>query len=102
ELEREGMSRLEDDGWGDSRLERLLPAVRTETPGIGRDEPAEAVLGTRRREMVPHRRAEGEELVRHHGAHRVDAEILAARPAAAVAPDAGQRPEARAIERSPD
>src|SRR4029079_16944786 len=97
-----GVPRLGAAGGGAPRLERRLPAVCTETPAIARDEPAEPVLGARRREIVPHRRAEGEELGRHHSAHRVDADVIARRPAAAVAPEAGQRHEAAGLERSAD
>ena len=99
ELERERMRRLQHDRRRDAVVERFLPAARAEAPTVARAEAAEAELRTGRREVVPHRGAEGEELLGHDGAHRVDADILAAGPAGPVAPEPGHGIEAARLER---
>ena len=95
------MRRLEHDRRRNTGVERLLPAARRTThqrsPG---HEPREAPLGMRRREVVADRGAEVEELLRHHGADGVDAEVLTARPAAAIAEEPGQRVDAARLERA--
>src|SRR5689334_10361201 len=99
ELERQRVRRLEDDARRDSRVERLLPPVGAQTPPVALAEPGKAPLRVRRRKVVPDGAAELEELVAHHRADRVHAEVLAARPAAAVAPEAGHRVEPARLER---
>ena len=96
------MRRLEHDGRRDTRVQGLLPAVRAQAPAVARLEPRKPPLGVRCREVVADACTEDEELLRHDSAHGVDAEILAARTAAPVAPEAGQRVEAAGLEWSPE
>src|SRR5262245_54976972 len=81
---------LEHDLRRAAGVERLLPALGAQAPAIARLQALEAELGHGRAEVVAARLGEGEELPRHHGTDRVQAGILAAGVAAAVAVEAGQ------------
>ena len=84
---------------GDPRFERLLPATCAEAPPVARLETGEPELRLRCREVVADCGAEREELLGHHRADGVDAGVLAARPAAAVPPEAGHGVEPAWLER---
>src|SRR5574338_630474 len=99
ELDRERVGRLEDDTGRHAGLERLLPAIRAKAPAVTRDEPGEAELRPRRRQVVADRRTELQELVRHHRADGIDAEVVATGAPTAVAPEPGQGGEAAGLER---
>ena len=74
-----------------ARLVRLEPAGRADAPAVARREPVEPPLRPRCREVVPGPLAEGEELLRHHRADGVRADVLRPGRAAAVAEEARQR-----------
>ena len=79
----------QDDGRRHPGLERLLPARRAQAPLVARLQPGEAELGMRGGQVVADRRREGQEFGGDPGAHGVDADVLRARVAAAVAVEAG-------------
>src|SRR6478609_6187279 len=89
DLERALVGGAEHDGCGDARTVGLEPARGANAPAVAGLETGEAPLGTRRREVVAGKLAEVEELLGHHGAHRVASEVLRPGRAAAVAVEPG-------------
>ena len=98
ELERGGVRRLEDDGRSDARLERLLPARRDDAPAVAGPQAGEHPLRLRRDEVVPGRDRELEELLGHHRADDVEAEVRAGRVAVAVTEVARDRVDRARLE----
>ena len=86
------MRRFENDRRRDSGLEGLVPAGSAQAPAVAGDESREP--GARGAEVVPLLAREREEVVRHPGAHDVDADVVAAGLAAPVPVEAGEGFEA--------
>ncbi len=79
----------ENDRRCDAGLMGFEPARGADAPAIATLETGESPFRSRGREVVPGLAAEREELLGHHGAHRVTAEILGAGRAAPVPEEAG-------------
>jgi uncharacterized hydrophobic protein (TIGR00271 family) len=92
------MRRLEHDGRRNAGLERLLPACGDDAPAVARLQPREEPLRLGRGQVVPDRRRELEELVRHDCADRVEARVATLRATVAVPEEAGQRVERARLE----
>src|SRR5579862_8133273 len=93
------MSRAQDDVRRLARVERLLPARRAKAPAVAGDEAGKAVIRHRRREIVALSLRISEELGRGDDANRVAADIVGAGVTAAIAIEAGHRPERAILER---
>ena len=102
ELERADVRGLEHHGGCDAGLRGLLPPQHAETPLVAWLQAGELPFGMRRDEIVALRSTELEELRGDTGADDVGAEVLRARPAAAVAEVAGQRIVAAVLQRRPE
>ena len=98
ELERRCVRRLEDDGRRHAGLERLLPPRRDHAPAVSRLQARKHPLRLRGDEVVAGRHREVEELVGHHGADRMEADIDSFGTARAVAEVARQRIERARLE----
>jgi hypothetical protein len=73
------------------RVERFLPTRRAEAPSVAGLQTRKSELQVRRREIVADRLGKRQKIGRHYHAHRVRANVLGARVAAAVAEKAGHR-----------
>src|SRR5690348_2846220 len=101
-LERGLMCRAQHDTRSLPRLERLLPARRTEAPAISFLQPRKSKCRDWCRKIVAARFREGEESFRNDHAHRVTAEIFRARIATTVAEKSRERGDRAALERFPE
>ena len=79
-------------------FQRLLPARRAQAPAVRRLQPVETEFRMRGGQVVAGALAEGEEIVGHHRADRVAADVLGRGVAAAVAEEAGQRADGATLQ----
>src|SRR5688572_2207610 len=93
------VARGQDHGSGRAVVVGLQPADGDDAPTVAGHEPGKAPLGPRGDEVVAHAALVLEEPGRHHGAHRVKAQVLGAAPAVTVAVVAGERLGAARLER---
>ena len=74
-----------------SCIQGFLPAGRAQTPAVPRLQPGESVFRNRRGEVIADLLRKGEELGGHHGADRVQAGVMGAGLATAIAEESGHR-----------
>src|SRR5579883_29714 len=99
DLQGDGVGRLEHDLRRRAGIERLLPARGAEAPAVAGLQPGEAVLREGCAEVVAGLLRERQELRRHDAANRVQAKVLLAGVAAAVAIEPGDRVDRAGSER---
>ncbi len=87
------------NGRGDACVERFFPAPNAQAPPVARAKAGETETRDGSNEVVAACAGEGEELVGHDGAHEVQAGVVLAGVAAAVAEKAGERVAATLLER---
>jgi hypothetical protein len=93
---------LEHDRRRHAGLECLGPAMDREAPAVTRHEARESERRQRCREVIARRAREFQELLCHHGAHRMAATVVGPGAAEPVAVETGHRVGATILQRLPE
>ena len=91
EFQRGDVGGFKVDGWRDTGIEGFLPAQHTQAPLVAGLEAGEVIFWVRRDQVIAHHLGENQKILGHAGTHGVNADIICAGVAAAIAEEAGER-----------